>query len=239
MTSRPPDSMVPPLESNARRSSGPLLPAADIISLSRFQEACRGEPAAIKEFILQTAPFLRGTVVKVLNKTPFRQMQDRIDDLVQEVFERLLINQRATLKKYDPARASIRTFLYVYTKSRVLEWLRMEAGSPQKYEFMPTDQLAMWASRDPSALEQSVWKHGLQRLEALLQENLSELQLSVLELTLAGKDGEEIAEALGIASGYVFTIRQRNREQIARLWVQAFGEQIPIADNPVLKKTKR
>ena len=59
------------------------------------------------------------------------------DDLTQDVFLRLVRNEYRLLKSFDPARASLTTFLTIVARSTTLDHLRR-----RRLETVPLDQLA-------------------------------------------------------------------------------------------------
>ncbi|MCX7015056.1 MAG: sigma-70 family RNA polymerase sigma factor [Candidatus Sumerlaeota bacterium] len=79
----------------------------------RVDRLIAGDEAEWRAFVHEFSPLLRGVVARTLRGLPSGADLDDLDELVQDVFVRLLKNGRQALKTFDPARSSLRTWLTV------------------------------------------------------------------------------------------------------------------------------
>jgi RNA polymerase sigma-70 factor (ECF subfamily) len=109
-----------------------------------------------------------------------------VEDLTQEVFLRLCKDDFRLLRSYDPARASLSTWLTIVARSTARDGLRRRRAEAVPIEAVPEAQLAI----DPV--------EPVQRLklpEALLSPRQREILAMLYDRDM---DVAEIAQALGI-----------------------------------------
>ncbi len=82
------------------------------------------DPEAWSRFCEQFCPVIYAAVQRVVGARPRRPAGTDIDDLVQEVFVRLLRDDMRLLRSYDPRRASLVTWLTVIARSVTLDSLK-------------------------------------------------------------------------------------------------------------------
>jgi RNA polymerase sigma-70 factor (ECF subfamily) len=112
--------------------------------------------------------------------------QAEVEDLTQEVFLRLCKDDFRLLRSYDPARASLSTWLTIVARSTARDGLRRRRAEAVPIEAVPEAQLAI----DPV--------EPVQRLklpEALLSPRQREILAMLYDRDM---DVAEIARALGI-----------------------------------------
>jgi RNA polymerase sigma-70 factor (ECF subfamily) len=112
--------------------------------------------------------------------------QAEVEDLTQEVFLRLCKDDFRLLRSYDPARASLSTWLTIVGRSTARDGLRRRRAEAVPIEAVPEAQLAI----DPV--------EPVQRLklpEALLSPRQREILAMLYDRDM---DVAEIARALGI-----------------------------------------
>jgi RNA polymerase sigma-70 factor (ECF subfamily) len=87
--------------------------------------AClRGEAEAWSELVERFAPVILASVRRTFQASR-RSADDRdVEDAVQEVFVKLVKNRFRTLRSYDPARSTLRTWLAVVARSVAVDQLR-------------------------------------------------------------------------------------------------------------------
>lgn len=82
---------------------------------------CRGEPDAWRAFVTAAGPLIRGVIWQLLARAG---RADDVADVLQEVFVRLVRDDFSVLRRYDPARARLGTWLGVVATSTAVDWLR-------------------------------------------------------------------------------------------------------------------
>jgi len=138
----------------------------------------RGEKAAWDAFVRRYG----GLVVAAVRGVA----QAEVEDLTQEVFLRLCKDDFRLLRSYDPARASLSTWLTIVGRSTARDGLRRRRAEAVPIEAVPEAQLAI----DPV--------EPVQRLklpEALLSPRQREILAMLYDRDM---DVAEIAQALGI-----------------------------------------
>lgn len=109
-----------------------------------------------------------------------------VEDLTQEVFVRLCKNEFRLLRSYDPARASLSTWLTIVARSTARDTLRRRRPESVPIEAVPEAQLAV-------APVEPVQK--LKLPEALLSPRQREILAMLYDREM---DVAEVAQALGI-----------------------------------------
>ena len=140
----------------------------------------RGEKAAWDAFVRRYG----GLVVAAVRGVAMAQAE--VEDLTQEAFLRLCKNDFRLLRSYDPARASLSTWLTIVARSTARDGLRRRRADAVPIEAVPEAQLAI----DPV--------EPVQRLklpEALLSPRQREILAMLYDRDM---DVAEIARALGI-----------------------------------------
>ena len=140
----------------------------------------RGEKAAWDAFVRRYG----GLVVAAVRGVAMAQAE--VEDLTQEVFLRLCKDDFRLLRSYDPARASLSTWLTIVARSTARDGLRRRRAEAVPIEAVPEAQLAI----DPV--------EPVQRLklpEALLSPRQREILAMLYDRDM---DVAEIARALGI-----------------------------------------
>jgi RNA polymerase sigma factor (sigma-70 family) len=140
----------------------------------------RGEKAAWDAFVRRYG----GLVVAAVRGVAMAQAE--VEDLTQEVFLRLCKDDFRLLRSYDPARASLSTWLTIVARSTARDGLRRRRADAVPIDAVPEAQLAI----DPV--------EPVQRLK-LPQALLSPRQREILAMLYdRDMDVAEIARALGI-----------------------------------------
>jgi len=140
----------------------------------------RGEKAAWDAFVRRYG----GLVVAAVRGVAMAQAE--VEDLTQEVFLRLCKDDFRLLRSYDPARASLSTWLTIVARSTARDGLRRRRAEAVPIEAVPEARLAI----DPV--------EPVQRLrlpEALLSPRQREILAMLYDRDM---DVAEIARALGI-----------------------------------------
>ena len=140
----------------------------------------RGEKAAWDAFVRRYG----GLIVAAVRGVPMAPAE--VEDLTQEVFLRLCKDDFRLLRSYDPARASLSTWLTIVARSTARDGLRRRRAEAVPIEAVPEAQLAI----DPV--------EPVQRLklpEALLSPRQREILAMLYDRDM---DVAEIARALGI-----------------------------------------
>ena len=140
----------------------------------------RGEKSAWDAFVRRYG----GLVVAAVRGVAMAQAE--VEDLTQEVFLRLCKDDFRLLRSYDPARASLSTWLTIVARSTARDGLRRRRAEAVPIEAVPEAQLAV----DPV---EPVRK--LKLPEALLSPRQREILAMLYDRDM---DVAEIARALGI-----------------------------------------
>ncbi len=87
-------------------------------------EACRrGDPAAWRQFVERYARVIHAAVQRTAGR---RGAHEYLEDLTQQVFVRLVAKDYALLKRYDPQRATLSTWLTIVSRSVAIDHLRRQ-----------------------------------------------------------------------------------------------------------------
>jgi RNA polymerase sigma-70 factor (ECF subfamily) len=153
-----------------------------------------GDPDAWEEFVRRYGGLI---VAAVRSLAPAE-----IEDLTQDVFVRLCKDDFRLLRSYDPARASISTWLTIVARSTARDALRRRRAEAVPIESVPEARLAI----DP--VEPAI---RLKLPEALLSPRQREILAMLYDREM---DVAEIAQALGIDAQ---TVRSTHHKAMIKL----------------------
>jgi RNA polymerase sigma factor (sigma-70 family) len=156
----------------------------------------RGEKAAWDAFVRRYG----GLVVSAVRGVAMAQGE--LEDLTQEVFVRLCKDDFRLLRSYDPARASLSTWLTIVARSTARDGLRRRRADAVPIDAVPEAQLAV----DPV--------EPVERLklpDALLSPRQREILTMLYDREM---DVAEIAKALGIDPQ---TVRSAHHKAMVKL----------------------
>jgi RNA polymerase sigma-70 factor (ECF subfamily) len=77
-----------------------------------------------RDFVEKYAGVVHAAVRKVIRAKVFRASEDDIQEVAQNVFMRLVKKDFNLLRRYDPARCSLATYLTIIARSTALDFLR-------------------------------------------------------------------------------------------------------------------
>jgi RNA polymerase sigma factor (sigma-70 family) len=158
----------------------------------------RGEKAAWDAFVRRYG----GLVVAAVRGVAMAQPE--VEDLTQEVFVRLCKDDFRLLHSYDPARASLSTWLTIVARSTARDGLRRRRAETVPLDIVPEAQLAI----DPVEPVQK-----LKLPEALLSPRQRQILAMLYDREM---DVAEIARALGIDPQ---TVRSAHHKAMVKLRV--------------------
>ncbi|MAH87762.1 MAG: hypothetical protein CMF26_04030 [Kiloniella sp.] len=137
-----------------------------------------------------------------------------IEDVGQEVFIRLSKRDFALLRRFDPARAKLTTFLRVVASSTTIDWLRRRRPQGEDID----DHAGVLSDERATAAFDAVGEShsALEAVEAEIgAAGLSDRQRAILKLMFdEDMDVDEIAEKLGIAAQ---TVRSAKHKAMVKL----------------------
>ncbi len=160
-----------------------------------------GEKQAWDAFVDRFCGVIHAAVARTLRAGPATASRDELQDVVQEVFLRLLRHDCRLLRRYDPARSSLATYLTLIARSVALDHLRRHRPTAS-LEDQPAEHLA--AQADPPAEPLELPAGLLSPREKLILHLLFDRQMSV-------------AEAARMLAVKAQTIRSMKHKAIAKL----------------------
>jgi RNA polymerase sigma-70 factor (ECF subfamily) len=188
----PPETALGPPRA-AARVDGQGLAAALVAAMARAQ------PAALESLYDLFAAELYGLILGMVGDS----------GEAQEILQETMWQAWRQSGRYDPARASVRTWLHVIMRSRVADWRRRRGTARAASDLSAAERVDDPASA--GMFERVVDRNDL--LQA--QYRLSEAERQAIALTYyRGLSQAEAARALGIPLG---TLKGRVRSALARL----------------------
>jgi len=160
-----------------------------------------GDKGAWDAFVTRFAPVLYAAVGRTLRARVTRIEQDEVEDVVQNVFVRLIARDYHLLKSFDPSRASITTWLTIVARSVAIDHLRRRRPAAAEVD---VESLQI-AEPDRPGVEPIELPPGL----------LTSRQQIVLRMLFdRGMSVAEAATALGVDAQ---TVRSTKHKAISRL----------------------
>jgi RNA polymerase sigma factor (sigma-70 family) len=153
-----------------------------------------GDPDAWEEFVRRYG----GLIVAAVRSLALAE----VEDLTQDVFVRLCKDDFRLLRSYDPARASISTWLTIVARSTARDALRRRRAEAVPIEDVPEARLAVDPVEPPVRLKLP---------EALLSPRQREILAMLYDREM---DVAEIAQALGIDAQ---TVRSTHHKAMIKL----------------------
>jgi RNA polymerase sigma-70 factor (ECF subfamily) len=174
----------------------------------------QGEPRAWQAFCRDNAGLVLHVVRQTFGRYGFRGGPEDMEDVGQEVFIRLSKQDFALLKRFDPARAKLSTFLRVVASSTAIDWLRRRRPQAEDIEDHASALVDERADAAFDAIGRS--ETALQAVEEEVgAAGLSDRQRVILRLMFdEDMDVEDIAEKLGIAAQ---TVRSAKHKALTKL----------------------
>lgn len=166
---------------------------------SDWPSLLRGDKLAWDRFVREAAPVLRAVAWRVL--APAGQGAE-VSDVVQETFLALCRDEFNLLRRFDPERASLNTYLGVIAGRRALDHLRRVAPPASPLEDAPEALLAVDPIEPTRPLK--LPDDLLTARQALILRLLYERDMAV----------EEVALRLGIAAQSVRSQRHKALERL-------------------------
>ena len=161
-----------------------------------------GDKGAWDALVAQVAPIIYAAIQRTLRQHTPGPDPGEAEDLAQDVFVRLVEKDYALLRSYDPARASLSTWLTLVSRSTVLN--RLRKGRVRSVPLGEAQEQAL-AARDDAPHEAVQVPDGL----------LSPRQHLVLKLLVEREmTVEEAAATLGVDAQ---TIRSTKHKAITKL----------------------
>lgn len=168
-----------------------------------------------RSFMRETAALIAASVRRTLGMSRHeggslsaRHRDIDVDDAVQETFARLFANDARLLRSFDPARASLATFVALIARSVTLDLVRR-----RRHITVPLEAAA--AGPSPAGAGREAHEGGVPRTIVVPSAVLTGRQLLVLRLMFdEGRPVGQVAAMLGVN---VQTVRSTKHKAIERL----------------------
>lgn len=158
-----------------------------------------GNKRAWDSFVAAAAPLINAVVRRAL--ASYRLNEDDVMDAAQDVFVRLCANDFRLLKTYDPARASLSTWLAVVSRSAAVDHARRRRQATTPLDDVPEASLAV----EDRHVEKLKIPQGL----------LTERQMLVLKCLY--DEEKEVAEVAQLLKIDAQTVRSTHHKALLRL----------------------
>lgn len=173
-----------------------------------LQALSAGKKRVWDSFVVASTPLINSVIRRALNS--YRLSEDDVMDAAQDVFVRLCANEFRLLKTYDPARASLATWLAVVARSAAVDYARRRRQPTSALDDAPEAALAV----EDKHVEKLKIPEGL----------LTERQTLILKcLYDEERDVAEVAQLLKIDAQ---TVRSTHHKALLRLR-EHFQEEAP------------
>ena len=163
-----------------------------------------GHSWAWDAFVARYAPAILATVQHVLRTYSSSASRQTSEDLVQDVFVKLIDKDFRLLRTYDSDRASLKTWLTIVARSTTIDSLRRKRLSTIPLDSAPTVTAPAAEPIDTASATQGIPSHLLTPRQRLVLHLLFDREMSP----------EEAATLLGIAPQ---TVRSAKHKAIHRL----------------------
>jgi len=119
--------------------NAPITPYdASVFPAEHLPLLLRGDALAWSDMLSEFTPFIHATVRRTLYKNTSRSSDDDdIQDVSQQVFERLLRNDYRLLRTFDPAKSSFPAWLALVAQSTTINFLLRPTLSTISFDDLP------------------------------------------------------------------------------------------------------
>ncbi|MBT8484210.1 MAG: sigma-70 family RNA polymerase sigma factor [Phycisphaerales bacterium] len=171
-----------------------------------IQACIDGDPRAWDQFVTRWSKLIFSAVNRAVLRGPGAgSPRDLVEDIVQEVFVRLIKDDCRLLRTYDPARAGLSTWLTLVARSVAIDRLRRKARPVRSLEASEeTLAVARTPEDQPTADTPSIPLHVLTSRQRLVLRLLFDEERSV----------EEVARFLAVDPQ---TVRSTKHKALSRL----------------------
>ena len=180
-----------------------------------------GEEAAVAGFVRTSTPLIAGVVRGVLLRSGpgymASRLQEDVDDVVQQVLMALFANGARLLRRFDPSRASLATFLRQVTRSRTVDHIRRRAQRPWEEPSTACDVLERMAGAvpGPDVEERLAERQTIAQAFASVADVVNPIGANLLEpLFVEEWDADTLAAETGLTRGAVNKWRSRLRQRL-------------------------
>lgn len=173
-----------------------------------------GDKDAIKKFLLDWLPLFRGCAASVLRTMYSLNVSNKpaLDDVVNEVIISLMQSDFKALQNWDPQRIRLESFLYVYCRVRIMDFLRKRKQKPPSELLLET--LVSFDAQETSIEH----KHSINKLMDILTENLTQPELELFKLAyIEEKTVAQLCSILDIQATACHQRLSRLRARVAKL----------------------
>ncbi len=185
------------------------------LNLNVLQEALAGNQAVLRQVVSVLAPVVRARAARVLlrrrSSAGYRDIEQELDDICQEVFRALFADNAAVLRKWDAALGlSLENFVGLVAEREAGAIMRSGTRTPWRDD--PTDNDALVEASEPVPPVEAVVANRelasivLDKLEAMLKpETLHLFRLLFVE----DLEIEQIASLTQLSPAAIYTWRSR------------------------------
>ncbi len=176
-----------------------------------------GQMADWRQFVEISAPVILTTVRRIFARYGRNGSPDEHEDISQEVYLKLSRNDFGLLRKFDPTKAKLSTYIAVVARSTAIDYLRKQRPEADDIDAI-AEKIAIPFNNfdgggDPAKAPAETGI--LATLNALPPALLSERQQKILSLLFdQDLDPEDIAEKFGVATQ---TIRSAKHKAITKI----------------------
>ena len=181
--------------------------STDVPDAELVQQLRRGQSSAALRLLYQRYSGLVYTLALRMLKRP-----SEAEDLTQEVFLNFWKQESLDQHKYDPAKASLSTYLCVIVRSRALNKIASQSSRQRSVDQLKTVTSAEFLT--PTPLEQASRSEQSQQVQQALGQ-LPDKQRQILELNYyQGMSHGDISNQLALPLG---TVKSRARQGLVKL----------------------
>ena len=167
-----------------------------------IQRCVSGDQQGWQAFVEEYAGVIYSAAYRTIHRYIRRPQQEMIEDAVQEAFLRLVKNNYALLRSYDPSRASMITWLLVVVRSASIDLLRRSRTAELPWDTQDVDIRADETGRTDTPID--IPKDILTSRQALI-------------LHLLFDDDMDVSEVAALLNVKDQTIRSAKHKALVRL----------------------
>lgn len=213
--------MMRTLQSECPSGTMPIFPGRTYVTSAtphRIAEALTGDAAAVRELVDALTPIVQCRVAKALLRRGAsargRTIRQEVEDLTQEVFEALFVNDGRVLRTWEPDKGlTLAGFVGLVAERHVASILRSRRRSPWTEDPTEVGVLELDAGRTPGPERQLASRQMTQELARRMKAALSPLGFRVFRLLFCDEQTPDaVCSELSMSADAVYAWRSRIRK---------------------------
>lgn len=189
----------------------------DLLSVAEFTQLLASDAQLLRTLCVRAAPVFRGEVQRVLTEFG-RRGTSLEEDLVHDLMVEILRDDKLVLRKWDPARGSLRVYLRMLANRRTRDKLRGRSYARSCEKAMDQAEMACLSAADPGQELDSEAHDFWRKYRALFEAHVTPAEQELYQRFYVNEESlEDLAAAMQISAQTLYKRLSRLRKVLFEL----------------------